>query len=125
MAAVGRAFTAHVATPAIPRGRRVVGVAASLGSGVPPSRRRRDRPVRVFLVGRKADDVLATSAFYEILESWAARIVDPELGIAFVGAQGDPWDAQKDMNLALMGSALAVAAPALWQWARSERPRSH
>ena len=63
MAAVGRAFTAHAATPAIPRGRRVVGVAASLGSGVPPSRRRRDRPVRVFLVGRKADDVLATSAF--------------------------------------------------------------
>ena len=63
MAAVGRAFTAHTGTPAIPRGRRVVGVAASLGSGVPPSRRRRDRPVRVFLVGRKADDVLATSAF--------------------------------------------------------------
>ena len=52
MAAVGRAFTAHAGTPAIPRGRRVVGVAASLGSGVPPSRRRRDRPVRVFLVGR-------------------------------------------------------------------------
>ena len=49
MAAVGRAFTAHAAAPATPRGRRVV---APRRSPKPLSRRRRDRPVRVFLVGR-------------------------------------------------------------------------
>ncbi len=53
--------------------------------------------------------VLATSSFYEILESWAARIVDPDLGIAFVGAQGDVWDGQKDMALALGGTLVALA----------------
>lgn len=54
--------------------------------------------------------VLATSSFYEIIESWAARLVDPDLGIAFVGAQGDIWDGQKDMTLALVGCLIALAA---------------
>jgi len=55
---------------------------------------------------------LSISAGYEILEALAARVVDPELGIAFVGAQGDPWDAQKDMALALWGALLCLAATA-------------
>jgi len=59
--------------------------------------------------------VLAVSSLYEILESWAARVVNPEIGIAFVGAQGDAWDGQKDMTLALVGAMLAMAATA---WAR-------
>jgi putative membrane protein len=52
--------------------------------------------------------VLALSSAYEILESWAARIANPEVGIAFVGAQGDIWDGQKDMALALGGALLAM-----------------
>jgi len=59
--------------------------------------------------------VLALSSCYEILESWAARIVDPDVGIAFVGAQGDPWDGQKDMSLALLGTLLALGAA---EWRR-------
>lgn len=59
--------------------------------------------------------VLSLSAGYEIVESWAARIVDPALGTAFLGTQGDEWDAQKDMSLAVGGSALCLAATAVWR----------
>jgi putative membrane protein len=52
--------------------------------------------------------ILALSSAYEILESWAALTVDPEVGIAFVGAQGDIWDGQKDMALALGGALFAM-----------------
>jgi polyphosphate:AMP phosphotransferase len=44
--------------------------------------------------------VLSCSSGYEILESWAAQVVNPAIGVAFVGAQGDVWDGQKDMTLA-------------------------
>ena len=54
--------------------------------------------------------VLSISASYEIIESWAARVVDPELGTAFLGTQGDEWDAQKDMSLAMSGAILSLAA---------------
>jgi putative membrane protein len=71
--------------------------------------------------------VLSLSSGYEIVESWAARIVDPELGQAFLGTQGDEWDAQKDMTLAIVGAAIALSACALhrsrsgrepWLWLR-------
>jgi putative membrane protein len=55
---------------------------------------------------------LSLSAGYEIVEWWAARLVDPEVGIAFVGTQGDEWDAQKDMTLALSGAVLALLVSA-------------
>lgn len=66
--------------------------------------------------------ILALSAFYEIIESWAARIVDPGLGIAFVGAQGDIWDGQKDMTLAFVGCVLALAAGELHRRRRGHEP---
>lgn len=49
---------------------------------------------------------LAVSAFYEMIEWWAAEISD-EAASAFVGAQGDIWDAQWDMFLALVGALSA------------------
>lgn len=49
---------------------------------------------------------LAVSAFYEMLEWWAAEISD-EAASAFVGSQGDIWDAQWDMFLALIGAMSA------------------
>ena len=64
--------------------------------------------------------IAALSAVYELLEWGAAALVDPALGIAFVGAQGDIWDAQKDMALALGGSAV-VAASRAWRAARAGR----
>lgn len=52
--------------------------------------------------------VLAFSAFYEVLEVIAAAIVSPELGDAYLGTQGDEWDAQKDAFLAFLGSIVAM-----------------
>lgn len=51
---------------------------------------------------------MSTSLLYELLE-WAAAVVwGGEAGIAFLGTQGDPWDAHKDMFLASLGSLFAV-----------------
>jgi putative membrane protein len=52
--------------------------------------------------------ILGLSGLWEIIESWVARIVQPELGINYLGSQGDVWDAQKDMIAALDGSLLCV-----------------
>ena len=49
---------------------------------------------------------LAFSAFYELLEWWAA-LVGGQAADAFLGTQGDPWDTQWDMLLALIGSITA------------------
>ncbi len=54
------------------------------------------------------DVVLSMSALYEIIEWQAARFSAPELGLAFLGTQGDIWDAQKDMALAVAGALVTV-----------------
>jgi len=51
---------------------------------------------------------LAFSAVYEIIEAVAAVIVSPELGAAYLGTQGDEWDAQKDAALAFAGAIVAM-----------------
>jgi putative membrane protein len=52
---------------------------------------------------------LATSVLYELAEWWAAETFGGDLGIAFLGTQGDVWDAQKDMALAGLGAVIAMA----------------
>jgi len=49
---------------------------------------------------------LGFSAFYELIEWWAALIMDADAE-AFLATQGDPWDTQWDMFLALIGSITA------------------
>ena len=51
---------------------------------------------------------LGLSGIWEIIESWVAQIVSPELGDAYLGSQGDIWDAQKDMAAAFFGAILCV-----------------
>jgi putative membrane protein len=46
---------------------------------------------------------LAFSAFYELIEWWVALYSD-QAAEAFLGTQGDPWDTQNDMFLALIGA---------------------
>lgn len=55
---------------------------------------------------------LAFSALYELIE-WAAALATGEAATAFLGTQGDPWDTQWDMFLALCGALLAQAL--LWR----------
>ncbi len=52
--------------------------------------------------------ILALSGFFEIIESWVALLVRPELGEAYLGTQGDEWDAQKDMTVAVIGAFLTI-----------------
>ncbi len=54
----------------------------------------------------------AFSAVYEVIEWLTALSVDPSAGLAFLGSQGDIWDAQKDMLLAGIGSVIAMVVTA-------------
>jgi putative membrane protein len=60
--------------------------------------------------------VLAFSGVYEIIEWLVAAQVEPSAGLAFLGAQGDVWDAQKDITLATIGAALTLLLTALLNW---------
>ncbi|MDQ3186438.1 MAG: DUF2238 domain-containing protein [Pseudomonadota bacterium] len=53
--------------------------------------------------------VVSSSGAFEIIEAIIAMLVNPDLGAAYLGTQGDVWDAQKDMALAILGSALAMS----------------
>jgi putative membrane protein len=61
------------------------------------------------------DLTMSSSATYELIEWGAAVVFGEGLGAAYVGAQGDQWDAQKDMSLAALGALLSTLAIA---WAR-------
>ncbi|HYQ16425.1 MAG TPA: DUF2238 domain-containing protein [Polyangiaceae bacterium] len=52
--------------------------------------------------------VLAFAAFWELLEWWTVVLAAPDVGTAFLGSQGDVWDAQWDMLLALIGALLTL-----------------
>ena len=51
--------------------------------------------------------LIAASGVYEVIEWIAAEMTHPQLGTAFLGTQGDQWDAQKDMALGYLGTILA------------------
>lgn len=65
--------------------------------------------------------VLAFSAIYEVIEAVVAMIVSPDLGSAYLGTQGDEWDAQKDSLLAFAGSVMAMG----WTWLNIRRAVPH
>jgi putative membrane protein len=56
---------------------------------------------------------LAISAAYELLE-WSVSVATGSKGDAFLGTQGDVWDTQKDMALALAGAIIAQLTLARW-----------
>lgn len=58
--------------------------------------------------------VMASSLLYELIEWGAAVTFGGELGMAYLGTQGDIWDAHKDMALASAGALLAWGIRALW-----------
>lgn len=50
---------------------------------------------------------------YELIEWAAAGAFGSDLGEAYLGTQGDVWDAQKDMALAVLGTLIALP---VWLW---------
>lgn len=64
--------------------------------------------------------LMSHSVLYEMIEWLAAEVFGGELGQAYLGTQGDVWDAQKDMALAAAGALAARLA--LWA-GESREPR--
>jgi putative membrane protein len=61
----------------------------------------------------------ALSSFFEIVEAIIAQIVRPDLGAAYLGTQGDIWDAQKDMAAAFIGALLVAIWLTIYARSRS------
>lgn len=61
---------------------------------------------------------MSTSVLYELIEWAAAEIFGGELGMAYLGTQGDVWDGHRDMALASLGAVMAMACAA---WAHRRR----
>ena len=51
---------------------------------------------------------MSISAMYELIEWAVADLLFPEQGMAYLGTQGDIWDAQKDIALAFSGAIIAT-----------------
>jgi putative membrane protein len=54
--------------------------------------------------------IMSTSVIYELIEWGAAEAFGGDLGMAYLGTQGDVWDGHKDMALASLGSVLGMVA---------------
>ena len=63
------------------------------------------------------------SALYEVFEWGLASTVSPERALRYNGQQGDLWDAQKDMALAMLGAVVALPFAALFSRTSSGRAR--
>lgn len=66
--------------------------------------------MRTFLI---VCTVLAISAAYELVE-WSAAWTLGQGADEFLGTQGDPWDTQWDMALALLGAVMALTTLSRW-----------
>mgnify|MGYP002632468458 CR=1 FL=1 len=98
-----------------------------LAQGFVPAIVARELLLRVFgITGRKilfflvVCVALAISAFYELIEWWAALALGGGAQ-EFLGTQGDVWDTQWDMFLALAGAILALLLLSRWHDRQIER----
>jgi putative membrane protein len=81
------------------------------------------------------DLTMSSSALYELIEWGAALVLGGDLGAAYLGTQGDMWDAHKDMALASLGALLAMLITAFInyrhqrdftrEWVESWRVKNH
>lgn len=62
------------------------------------------------------DLTMSTSMLFELFEWVAAEIFGGGTGAAYLGAQGDVWDAHKDMALASVGALLAMIVTGIINW---------
>ena len=68
--------------------------------------------------------VLAVSACYELIE-WAAAMALGAAAEDFLGTQGDPWDTQWDMFMALMGACTSLLLFSRWHDRQLAQLESH
>jgi putative membrane protein len=80
------------------------------------------------------DVTLSTSALYELIEWGAAMTFGSDVGMHYLGSQGDIWDAQKDMAMAALGALICMLITALlnrgmrrdlaWEWSQGMKIRT-
>lgn len=58
------------------------------------------------------DLTMSTSMIFELFEWGAAELFGGDLGMAYLGTQGDMWDAHRDMLLASLGALVAMLVTA-------------
>jgi putative membrane protein len=68
--------------------------------------------------------VMSHSVIYEMIEWIAAVLFGGDLGAAYLGTQGDEWDAQKDMALATAGAVTGLVLLVIRDQLRRTRPRA-
>jgi putative membrane protein len=56
---------------------------------------------------------MGISALYELLE-WVTALISGQAAVAFLGTQGDVWDTQEDMFMALIGVICALILTSRW-----------
>ena len=81
------------------------------------------------------DLTMSTSMIFELFEWGAAEFFGGDLGMAYLGTQGDVWDAHKDMALASLGALVAMLITAALngflqrdfarEWVESFRVKHH
>lgn len=81
------------------------------------------------------DVTMSTSMLFELFEWAAAEFFGGDLGVAYLGTQGDVWDAHKDMALASLGAVIAMGLTAAinmalqrdfaQEWAGSLKVKQH
>uniref|UniRef100_I2Q4C8 Putative membrane protein n=1 Tax=Desulfovibrio sp. U5L TaxID=596152 RepID=I2Q4C8_9BACT len=82
-------------------------------------RKRLAHPAVILLFGLTA--IMAVACAYEIIEWGYAVLEGGEAGVEFLGSQGDPWDAQKDMLADTLGAVFATMVFTLKQgWHRKK-----
>jgi len=79
------------------------------------------------------DVTLSTSALYELIEWGAAMTFGSDVGMHYLGSQGDIWDAQKDMAMAALGALICMLITAMlnrgmrrdlaWEWSQGMKAR--
>ena len=62
------------------------------------------------------DVTMSLSMVYELVEWAVAAVFGGDLGQAYLGTQGDEWDAHKDMALASVGGLITMTVVALVNW---------
>jgi putative membrane protein len=67
--------------------------------------------------------IMSHAGIYEVVEWAAAEFFGGDLGVAYLGTQGDEWDAQKDMGLAMIGTLLMAGLMMGLQMAGAVGPR--
>ena len=56
--------------------------------------------------------VMSSSLMFELIEWLVVLVFAPDVGVAYLGTQGDVWDAHRDMALASLGAVIAMSMTA-------------